>query len=54
MNYTLRHRPTEGVVAAAPVVAVLLAFSLLLTMLRQSRPRAPEPVRGQVRVQEPA
>jgi hypothetical protein len=37
MNYTLRHRTTEGIVAAAPVVAVLLAFSLLLTMLRQSR-----------------
>src|ERR1700719_4976208 len=27
MNYTLRHRPTEGIVAAAPVVAVLLAVS---------------------------
>jgi hypothetical protein len=40
MNYALRHRPTEGVVAAAPVAAVLLAFSLLLTMLRQTRPRA--------------
>src|SRR5580698_5435035 len=37
MNYGLRHRPTEGVVAAAPAVAVLLAFSLLLTMLRQTR-----------------
>ena len=37
MNYTLRHRVTEGVVAAAPVVAVLLAFSLLLAMLRKSR-----------------
>jgi hypothetical protein len=37
MNYTLRHRLTEGIVAAAPVVAVLLAFSLLLTLLRQSR-----------------
>ena len=37
---TLRHRPTEGVVAGAPVVAVLLAFSLLLTVLRQSRGRA--------------
>ncbi|MGH3267390.1 MAG: DUF2637 domain-containing protein [Trebonia sp.] len=37
MDYTLRHRPTEGIVAAAPVVAVLLAFSLLLTLLRQSR-----------------
>ncbi len=40
MNYALRQRPTEGVVAAAPVVAVLLAFSLLLTMLRQTRSRA--------------
>ncbi len=37
MNYTLRPRTTEGIVAAAPVVAVLLAFSLLLTLLRQSR-----------------
>jgi len=36
-NYTLRHRTVEGIVAAAPVVAVLLAFSLLLTLLRQSR-----------------
>ena len=42
MSYGLRQRPTEGVVAAAPVVAVLLAFSLFLTMLRQSRPQAPE------------
>ena len=41
MNYSLRHRPTEGIVAAAPVVAVLLAFSLLLTLLRQSRSQAP-------------
>jgi len=40
-NFALRHRVTEGVVAAAPVVAVLLAFSLLLTVLRQSRPPAP-------------
>ena len=40
MNYTLRHRATEGIVAAAPVVAVLLAFSLLLTLLRQSRTHA--------------
>ena len=40
MDYALRHRLTEGVVAAAPVVAVLLAFSLLLTVLRQSRPKA--------------
>jgi hypothetical protein len=45
MNYTLRHRPTEGIVAAAPVVAVLLAFSLLLTLLRQSRTHAAEPIR---------
>ena len=37
MGYTLRHRPTEGIVAAAPVAAVLLAFSLLLTLLRQGR-----------------
>jgi len=41
MNYSLRHRVTEGVVAAAPVVAVLLAFSLLLALLRQSRTQAP-------------
>jgi hypothetical protein len=40
MDFTLRHRVTEGVVAAAPVVAVLLAFSLLLTLLRQSRTQA--------------
>src|SRR6202167_3214473 len=45
-NYALRHRLTEGVVAGAPVVAVLLAFSLLLTMLRQSRPPASEPPPG--------
>jgi hypothetical protein len=43
MSYTLRHRPTEGIVAAAPVAAVLLAFSLLLTLLRQSRTRTPQP-----------
>jgi hypothetical protein len=43
MNYTLRHRATEGIVAAAPAVAVLLAFSLLLTLLRQSRTHAHEP-----------
>lgn len=42
MNYTLPHRQTEGVVAVAPVVVVLLAFSLLLTLLRSSRaPLAP-------------
>jgi hypothetical protein len=44
MNYTLRHRLTEGIVAAAPAVAVLLAFSLLLTLLRQSRTHAQEPI----------
>jgi len=43
MDFTLRHRATEGVVAAAPVVAVLLAFSLLLTLLRQSRTQAAGP-----------
>src|SRR5580704_10088139 len=42
MNYTLRHRVTEGIVAAAPVVGVLLAFSLLLTLLRQSRAPGPQ------------
>jgi hypothetical protein len=52
-NFTLRHRPTEGIVAAAPVVAVLLAFSLLLTLLRQSRPHAPEPA-GPATVEVPA
>jgi hypothetical protein len=42
MNYALPRRPTEGIVAAAPVVAVLLAFSLLLTLLRQTRTHAEE------------
>jgi uncharacterized protein DUF2637 len=37
MNVALPHRQTEGVVAAAPWVLVLLGFSLMLTMLRQSR-----------------
>jgi hypothetical protein len=41
MGYTLRHRPTEGIVAGAPIAAVLLAFSLLLTLLRQSRAHVP-------------
>ncbi len=41
-NYALPRRPTEGIVAAAPVMAVLLAFSLLLTLLRQSRTHAEE------------
>jgi hypothetical protein len=47
MSYGLRQRPTEGVVAAAPVAAVLLAFSLFLTMLRQSRPQSPDAALGQ-------
>jgi hypothetical protein len=47
MSYGLRQRPTEGVVAAAPVAAVLLAFSLFLTMLRQSGPQPTEANRGQ-------
>ena len=37
MNVTLPHRKTEGVVAAAPWVLVLLGFSVMLTMFRQSR-----------------
>jgi Protein of unknown function (DUF2637) len=37
MNITLPHRTIEGVVAAAPWVIVLLGFSLMLAMLRQSR-----------------
>jgi hypothetical protein len=37
MNVTLPHRTMEGVVAAAPWVIVLLGFSLMLTVLRQSR-----------------
>jgi hypothetical protein len=37
MNITLRHRTIEGVVAAAPWVLLLLGFSLMLTMFRQSR-----------------
>jgi Protein of unknown function (DUF2637) len=48
MSYGLRQRPTEGVVAAAPVAAVLLAFSLFLTMLRQSRPQSPGAAPGPV------
>jgi hypothetical protein len=37
MNVVLRHRDMEGVVAAAPWVLALLGFSLLLTILRQTR-----------------
>jgi hypothetical protein len=54
MSYGLRQRPTEGVVAAAPVVAVLLAFSLFVTMLRQSRPQPPDATRGLVPARAPA
>jgi Protein of unknown function (DUF2637) len=51
MSYGLQRRPTEGVVAAAPVAAVLLAFSLFLTLLRQSRPQVPEGSGSQPRAQ---
>jgi hypothetical protein len=37
MNVTLPHRTIEGVVAAAPWAIVLIGFSLMLAMLRQSR-----------------
>jgi hypothetical protein len=51
VNYSLPHRGTEAAVAAAPLVAVLLAFSLLLTMLRHSRGQAarhpaPQPIQA--------
>ena len=54
MSYGLRQRPTEGVVAAAPVAAVLLAFSLFLTMLRHSRPRPAQAAPGQGPARGPA
>ena len=54
MSYGLRQRPTEGVVAAAPVAAVLLAFSLFLTMLRQSRPQPAEAAPSQAPAHGPA
>jgi len=54
INYTLRQRTTEGIVAAAPVVAVLLAFSLLLTLLRQSRSRAADDKPGDLAAGQPA
>jgi hypothetical protein len=50
MSVSLPHKQTEGVVAAAPWVLVLLAFSLWITILRQSRagrrpaPPVPAPV----------
>jgi hypothetical protein len=37
MSVALPHRTTEGVVAAAPWVLVLLGFTLMMIMLRQSR-----------------
>jgi len=37
MNYTLKHRVMEGVVAATPWVLALIGFSLMLTIFRQSR-----------------
>jgi Protein of unknown function (DUF2637) len=37
MNVVLPHRQMEGVVAAAPWVLALLGFSLLLTILQQTR-----------------
>jgi hypothetical protein len=37
MNITVRHRTIEGVVAAAPWVLLLLGFTLMLIMFRQSR-----------------
>ncbi|MBO0801749.1 MAG: DUF2637 domain-containing protein [Nocardiopsaceae bacterium] len=43
MNVTLPHRQTAGAVAAAPWVLLLLAFSLWLTILRQSRSRRDVP-----------
>jgi len=35
MNVVLPHRTTEGVVAAAPLVLVVLGFSLMLTIFRR-------------------
>ena len=53
MDVVLPHRKTEGVVAAAPWVLVLLGFSLMLTMLRYSRAQhadgAPAPDRRAAR-----
>lgn len=37
MNVALPHRTTEGVVAAAPLLLVLVGFSLMLTIFRRSR-----------------
>jgi hypothetical protein len=37
MNITVRHRTIEGVVAAAPWVLLLLGFTLMLIIFRQSR-----------------
>jgi hypothetical protein len=46
INYTLPHRPTEAAAAVAPVVAILLAFSLLVTLLRQGRTLRVAPAGG--------
>lgn len=50
-TYSLPQRETEGAVAAAPVVLVLFAFSLLITLLRSSRtsPTAIAPARRAAR-----
>jgi Protein of unknown function (DUF2637) len=56
-DYALRPGPTKAFVAAAPAVAILLAFSLLLTMLRHSRAQPAEPVTAEsatARPDEPA
>jgi len=42
-SISLPHRTIEGVVAAAPWVLLLLGFSLMLAMFRQSRVQAAEP-----------
>jgi len=52
-NVTLPHRTIQGVVAAAPWVLLLLAFSLMLIMLRQSRVQ-PAPAMAATEPVEPA
>lgn len=52
-NVALQHRTIEGVVAAAPWVLVLLGFSLMLTMFRQSRVEH-APATAQAEPAEPA
>ncbi len=46
VKYALPHRQTDAIVAAAPLVAVLLAFSLLLALLGHSRGQAAVPARS--------